>query len=436
VRAKLASRLLGGSVSSKTFGNLLKSKYDFTWEVLDVIISGRSSIDSPNGFQTSGRDEATRFLESYGYNPQDPIEASEILGNFQEALNFIRKQFLQPDNAQGLPIEVPRKILEVSDVRDLLLMASHQLPGQSNDTGGVNLRNWACSLLKVMHTIAHIDKDLRSPHFADIQKQIFDRFYKVVFRDDEGHLFLGEGTADIMKIELVAFETKPKKARDSIILKLLHKPENVAEDIFDRVGIRFITKSRLDAIRVIKYLKDKMIIMPPNIKPSRSRNTLVDLDFFRNGMQDVLLKASKTDDGFSSEAELVSALEEAAQPPRVNPDNPHSSEFYRSIQFTGRQLIKLTNPLYNELKELKSLMKKATKEESDLVQKTEKIVEKIDLRNIQREVRFFYPFEVQVVDEKSNDENEKGRSAHSEYKRAQGQTALKRVMGSLADATR
>jgi uncharacterized protein (TIGR04562 family) len=423
-------------VSSKTFGNLLKSKYDFTWEVLDVIISGRSSIDSPNGFQTSGRDEATRFLESYGYNPQDPIEAAEILGNFQEALNFIRKQFLQPDNPQGLPIEVPRKILEVSDVRDLLLMASHQFPGQSNDTSGNNLRNWACSLLKVMHTIAHIDKDLRSPHFADIQKQIFDRFYKVVFRDDEGHLFLGEGISDLMKIELVAFETKPKKARDSIILKLLHKPENVAEDIFDRVGIRFITRTRLDAIRVVKYLKDKMIIMPPNIKPSRSRNTLVDLDFFRAGMQDVVLKASKGD-GFATELDMVRALEEAAQPPRVNPDNPHSSEFYRSIQFTGRQLIKLTNPLYDELKELKSLMKKASKEGGgDFLQKTEKIVERIDLRNLQREVRFFYPFEVQVVDEKSNDENEKGRSAHSEYKRAQGQTALKRVMGSLVDATR
>ena len=137
-----------------------------------------------------------------------------------------------------------------------------------------------------------------------------------------------------------------------------------------------------------------------------------------------------------SEAELLGALEEAAQPPRVNPDNPHSSEFYRSIQFTGRQLIKLTNPLYDELKELKHLMKKPPAEGGDFVQKTEKIVERIDLRNLQREVRFFYPFEVQVVDEKSNDENEKGRSAHSEYKRAQGQTALRRVMGSLADAAR
>jgi uncharacterized protein (TIGR04562 family) len=419
---------------SKPFGSLLKAKYDFTWEVLDVIISGRSSIDSPNGFQIQNRDEATRFIESYGYDPEDPIQGAEILGNYHESLNFVRKHFLQPDNPNGLKLEIPRKILELTDARDLLLMASYQYPGQGTDTTGTILRSWACSLLKVIHTIAHIDKDLRTQHFADIQKQIFDRFYKFVFRDEEGRLYLGEGMADPLRVELVAFETKPKKARESIILKLLHKPENVAEDIFDRVGIRFITKSRLGAIQVVKYLKDKMIVMPPNIKPSRSRNTLVDLDFFRSELQECLMKASK---GEMDEAELIDALEQAAQPPRVSPDNPHSSEFYRSIQFTGRQLIKLTNPLYEELKELKQLVKKSAEpKDSRRIERIDELVEHIDLGNIQREVRFFYPFEIQVVDEKSNEENEKGRSAHSEYKRAQVQTALRRVMGNLVDVAR
>src|SRR6185503_311488 len=106
----------------------------------------------------------------------------------------------------------------------------------------------------IMHTIAHIDKDLRTQHFADIQKQIFDRFYKFIFRDEHGQLFLGENSSDPLRVPLVAFETKPKKARDSIILKLLHKPENVAEDIFDRVGMRYVTKTRLGSLQVIKFL--------------------------------------------------------------------------------------------------------------------------------------------------------------------------------------
>ena len=212
-----------------------------------------------------------------------------------------------------------------------------------------------------MHTIAHIDKDLRTSYFTDIQKQIFDRFYKMIHRDSEGVLFLGEDVDDPLRVNLVAFETKPKKSRDSIILKLLHKPENVAEDIFDRVGIRFVTPTPLGALRVIKYLKDKMMVMPPNIKPSRSRNTLIQIENFRAQLGDLLAKADRKE---LTEEQLVAKLDQAARYPTVNPDNPHSSEFYRSIQFTCRQLIKLRNPLYDDLKELKNLGREIPKQEN------------------------------------------------------------------------
>ena len=62
---------------------------------------------------------------------------------------------------------------------------------------------------------------LRSSYFAEIQKQIFDRFYKVIHRDTEGRLYLGEVEGDPLRVDLVAFETKPKKSRDSTLLKLL-----------------------------------------------------------------------------------------------------------------------------------------------------------------------------------------------------------------------
>lgn len=423
---------------------ILRAKYDFNWDVLDVIISGKSSIDSPAGFQIKTPEEAQRFIDSYGYDLENPIERAEVLGNFHEALNFVRKQFLQPDNPDGLKLEVPRRILELTDPRDLFLMASLHFTGQTADTQGVALRNWACSLLKVMHTIAHIDKDLRGPYFSDIQQQIFDRFYKVIHRDDEGRLYLGEKADDPLRVELVAFETKPKKSRDSTILKLLHKPENVAEDIFDRVGIRFVTPTILGAVRVVKYLKDNMIVMPPNIKPSRSRNTLVELDYFREHAGALAARAER---GELTEEGLLSELEAVARPPAVSPDNPHSSEFYRAMQFTCRQLIKLRNPLYEDLKTLKALARgkpggsasapalvPATVPASLPDDALLKHIERIDLKHIQREIRFFYPFEVQVVDKKSAEENEKGRSAHHEYKRAQVQTAMRRVMGTFVSA--
>lgn len=408
----------------------IREKYDFRPDVLDVVVGGRSTIDMPDGIQLKSFDEATRFMASYGYDFDNPIERAEILGCFHEALNFVRRHFLQPENAAGLKLEIPRRILELTDIRELLMMASvHAGDGEGRDAQAAVLRGWACSLLKVMHTIAHIDKDLRASYFSDIQQQIFDRFYKVIQRDEEGRLFLGESPDDPFRVGLVAFETKPKKSRDSIIIKLLHKPENVAEDIFDRVGIRFVTHTRIGALLVVKYLKDKMIVIPSNIKPSRSRNTLVDISHFRARIADV---TSSPELEHLTDGQVEEAMERmAALAPSVNPENPHTSEFYRAIQFTCRQLIKLRNPLYEELREIKS-MGKARPPGDEMV----RAIEKLDLRYVQREIRFFYPYEVQVVDARSAEENERGRSAHSEYKKAQVQTALKRVMGTLADDVR
>ncbi|MBI2711547.1 MAG: TIGR04552 family protein [Bdellovibrio sp.] len=413
---------------NKILVSVLKAKYDFRPDVLDIIIGGRSSIDSAEAFRVQNLEETHRFIASYGYDLDDPIEKAEVLGNYHEALNFIRKTFLQPDNPDGLKLEIPRKLLELADVRELFLLVSMNYPGQSSDSAGKLLKNWACSVLKVMHTIAHIDKDMRTSYFPDIQKQILDRYYKFIHRDDEGRLFMGESPDDPLRVELAAFETKPKKSRNSTLLKLLHKPENVAEELFDRVGIRFTTQTPLGTLRVLKFLKDKMILMPPNIKPSRSRNTLIQVEKFKATLKDVFERAEREE---LTETQVLAELEAAAHPPDANPENPHSSEFYRSIQFTSRQLIKLRNPVFDELKELKTIAR--TKPPGEEITK---ILERIDLKNIQREIRFFYPFEVQLMDLKSAEENEKGRSAHSEYKKAQISTAMKRVMGSLFDGAR
>ena len=406
----------------------MKRPIEFKWEALDVIIRGKSSIDASHGFSIHTQQDADAFLKSYGFDFANPIEQAECFGHFHEALNFIRKCFLFPDNSAGLKIEIPRKILELTDVKDLFLMSSFAYPTQNKDGQGTYLRNWACSLLKVMHTIAHIDQDLRSNYFAEIQKQILDRFYRQIQRDENGVMYLGSGADDGDKVNLIAFETKPKKSRDSILLKLLHKPENVAEDIFDRVGIRFVTPKPLDSLLVIQYLTQKMIVMPPNNKPSRSRNTLIDLDYFRNEAE--ILSQSLEEKRINYDEYLL-MLNQVASPPSVDPNNPHSSEFYRSIQFTCRQLIKLKNPLFDDIKELKQQFKS-----KNLTEDTAKIVERIDMKFVQKELKFFYPYEVQVVDIKNHEENEKGRSAHSEYKKLQIQTAMKRVMGSLADAQR
>ena len=407
--------------------DVFKKKFEFGWDVLDGIISGGSSIDAKQGLGITSRPVAEDFTRAYGYEPSNPIEQAELLGNFHEAIHFIRRSFLKPDNPDGIASAVPRKILEITDVTDLFLLASDSLPNQDKDPNGALYRDWACCILKVMHTIAHIDKDMRNPYFSEIQKQILDRFYKYVHRGADGVLSLGVREDDSLRVQLVSFESKPKKTRDSNLIKLLHKSENVAEDIYDQVGVRFVTRTRLDAVRVVKFLRDQNILIAPNIKPSRSRNTLVDTQALKEEVQRLISSGAWTS---MNDIDFDQTLDDVAHLQRVNRDgNPHTSLHYRAIQFTARQLIKVVNPIYEDVRELKAVAR-----QKPLPEEAAKILERMNLRYSQRDIRFFYPFEVQITDQKSAQENEAGLSSHVEYKRSQVATAMKRVMGSLTDA--
>lgn len=394
-------------------------KYEFDWQILDVIIGGKSAIDSATSLQLKSADEAAKFLECYGYDLENPIEKAELFGNFQEAISFIRRYFLKPENPEGFDFEIPRRIIEITDITQLILLASAPASGI--------LSHWACAVIKIMHTIAHLDRDLfGSYYFSDIQKQILDKFYKFIHSDEEGKKYLGKDLKDSEKIEIMLFESKPKKSRDSVILKLLHKPENVAEDIFDRVGIRFVTFNKFDALRVIKFLKDRYVIMPANIKPSRSRNSLIDTEVLVESLNKYLKMADENKfDAVNLDLKLNEIIEKKL-PKIKSKDNPHTSQEYRSIQFTGRQLIKLKNHYFDDLKNLKQVSKGKS-----LPEEIMQAIEKIDLKGIQKETRFFYPFEIQVYDEISHEENLAGLSSHANYKKNQVKAAMKRVMGHM-----
>ena len=224
------------------------SKYMFDWELLDVIIGGRSALDTKYFIASlKSAEEVDNFLFNYGVDPKNPISQAELFGNYQEALQFVRRYFLKEGNPDGLDLEIPHAFLMITDVRDLFLMSTGNLKHTSHEE-----RLWAEIILKVMHTILHVDKDLRSNYFSIIQTQIFDRFYKYLSRDDNDCLqFEDRETGE--KIPIKEFETKSKKTRDSVVLKLLHKAENVAEELFDRIGVRIVTQNKFDILKVIRF---------------------------------------------------------------------------------------------------------------------------------------------------------------------------------------
>ena len=398
-------------------------KYSFNWETLDVMASGTSAIDAKNYLANFESDtEVQAFLRGYGYDLTDPIESAEMFGNFQEALQFIKKYFLKEGNIEdGLELSIPPVFYTITDISELLLIAT----GNSKVTDKEEDMLWASLVMKVMHTILHLDKDLRSRYFSTIQTQIFDRFYKYLHREEEELFITDDDKTET--IPLVDFETKSTKTRDSIIIKLLHKKENVAEELFDRIGIRFVTHTKLDAIRLLKLLYQNHIVVVNNIKPSRSQNSLLDLEKFREQHKQLIDQTIQND--FSEEeflAGLNNIAEECGLMNANHKNNEHSSTNYRAIHFTCRQLIKYKNPFYVEFNRLKRSAKKEFPD-NPLV----KSLIDLDTSAIAKDIRFFYPFEVQITDKESHKMNTDGEASHAEYKRSQLKSAQIRLFKDL-----
>lgn len=394
----------------------------FNWETLHLVCSGQSSLDAKNYLtEMYDRDQVYDFLGGYGFDLKNPVESAELFGNYQEAIQFIKRYFLKEGNSEGLPLSVPSFLYTLTDISELFLLAT----GKSGAKPNLEEELWAGVVLKVMHTILHADKDLRYRYFSVIQQQIFDRFYKYVVRDEENNLWIKNDHG--FTIPLVDFQTKAKKTRESIIIKLLHKQENVAEELFDRIGVRIVTKTKVDSLRVLKFLVTNYVVMINNIKPSRSQNTLVELDALKRRNNTLLRNCYRqgwTEVRYLKELEL---LVEQCVPQRMSEHNQHSSQEYRAIHFTGRQLIKYRNPFMAQFNDVR---KAALQDREHPLAKQ---LLALDTTPISRDVRFFYPFEVQITDEASHLQNTQGEASHQEYKKSQVKSAMRRIFKPLIE---
>jgi uncharacterized protein (TIGR04562 family) len=392
------------------------SDYIFNWETFDVVCGGKSSLDATNYLtELYDKDQVANFLFGYGFDISDPVESAELFGIFQEALQFIKRYFLKEGNPDGLDLAVPNYLFTITNISDLFLAAT----GHSRYELKTEESLWAGVILKVMHTFLHTDKDLRYRYFSTIQQQIFDRFYKFIHRDEQNRLFLKNDSGT--NIALFDFQTKAKKTRDSIVIKLLHKQENVAEELFDRIGVRIITFNKLDALRVIKFLHRNHVLIINNIKPSRSQNSLVDLKLLRKNIYNLYKDALRNNLSEDIFYHKLNALMDLTNSKNSEHQNRHTLDEYRAIHFTGRQLIKYRNPFMTSFNEVRKL---ALKDKENPLSQS---LLSLDSSPISRDVRFFYPFEVQITDYDSHLKNTQGEASHAEYKKSQLKSSMKRI---------
>lgn len=394
------------------------AKWTFPWPVMDVLIGGKSSIDLPN-LNITGWSDASAFVRSYGFDLSNPKDLRYVGAMFCEAIGFIENHLL-PKSWRSRR-QVPTEIVECLDVRHLLIWAS------SLSKENEQKRVWSCAILRIMHTICHIEAVYASVDLEVGRQQIMEHFANHISRDEEGTLWLGRGD---QRVELASVEWKKRKSRESIILKLLHKPGNVAETIYDLIGIRIVTKRLSDVIMAVKYLGQCYLITFPNCHPMRARNNLIDVELFRghvDSLIQLLQSGAITASDFSSMIEKLTA-------PLVGSEksNPHSSDSYKSIQLTCRQMIRGTTTALSWLNKLEKFASALGKEQTpawlaqllDLAQSWNGVSQMADKA-------VFFPFEVQIMDEKAFESVSSGPASHRKYKESQVRTARRRVLAEV-----
>lgn len=380
----------------------------FSWDTLGAMVGGQSAIDVP-ALRVRTYDQAKDYLRAYGYDPDDAVEQATLERHRVEAMDYIESELIADEG-----LTVPADLRHETDVCVLLLAASSELRDER--------QRWACAILRVMHTVSHAHSSFEERYGAQIREQILARFRPHVVEGPDG-LALGTGPD---AIPLSRFDVKSHKPLRSIITKLLHKVENVAADIFDQVGLRFVTRERFDALLVVRYLRTQNVVVFGNVKPSRSRNTLIDMEWLRREMEDL---DDRVDHGGASDEDRLAALRAAVRslpfpPPDLSNPNPHSSTFYRSIQFTARQQIHIPNPLAAQLR-LAIAELPPSEEARELATELRAHLEQDGDQNI------FFPFEVQVLDEEAWQLTRSGLAAHTVYKARQRETVKRRVLGGL-----
>ena len=378
-----------------------KPLFPLSSDVANVVLGGGSFVDQL-GLQLPTHDLARDFALNYGYDLDIPHQRKHVVAVFEDALAFLQEVILE-----GTGLELPSSFCEIQDPLQLLVWASANPRDER--------ARWSCAVLRVMHTLFHVDNNVYLRFLPEIQEQIFDRYERFLVPQTDGTWLL-KGRYEV---PLLLFKRKESKDRVSMLLKLLHKPENVAQTIYDQIGVRLVAEDLLGALAAIRFLLDHHVIMATHIKPSRTRNLMVDLAALQRW-------TAAIPPGFDLEAlspqergDLCLSITQDSARPGIN---PFSSTSYSAIQFTTNTLIRLPSPAVPALDSIRSrLHAMGTPEIGDILHIPE-LIQKQD------EFTFFFAHEVQVMERNGFENTSTGPGSHIEYKRRQREAARRRVL--------
>jgi uncharacterized protein (TIGR04552 family) len=335
----------------------LKRLEEFTLmdlEAVRLILRGSSVID---WHRLNFHDEAEidDFLGSQEFRPAQAGDRARMEAVKDEAIAYLRRHF-------DYPIPGP---VERASVQGLMLLAS----------GRGHRQTCACTILKCMHIIHHLDGRELLFVLPLSDQEVFHVVEEKVYRVIGGMLAGG-----FPIIEFVG----GRKNKDSLYTKLLSKQETTAAQIYDKLRFRIVTRSRADIFPVMQYLTKRLF--PFNyVVPGQSINSMFN---FKSYCQ--------------KSTHLSPMLPEMQGPPDDDftpSDNQFSAESYRIIHFVVDMPVRLP----------KKLLDRAP-------QASKKLGETI-----------FVICEFQLVDRDTEAQNELGDASHAKYKERQKKAVMRRL---------
>lgn len=371
--------------------------FHFQKPTLDCVVGGVSALDVAR-LNVSNAEQARSFIEAYGYDLSSDADREEIWATHRRAVALIKDQLLEEGESIPDSLYDPAKL---TDPSQLLVVASSRRPEDRES------QRWACAILRVMHVFVHLRNDLFSAFSDEIQNQILKPLQDAIVSDPvAGSISLGSPSARHVSAAIAAsegvddgirlhkFDIKPFKTTASSVIKLLARPERVALTLLDKLGVRFVTRSVFDSFRVIRFLVERNIVSYPHIIPDQSNNTLYPLNIFLEAMEE--LKTNPSPASLEEvEALLASKMKDAAgRAEFLQKENQFSATDYKFIKFINRKLISVP----------------------------------VGQGERARQFRFFYPYEIQVMDYETHVRNLSGPMAHDAYKDRQRRRARDRVL--------
>lgn len=365
----------------------MPQRFIFDSDILNSVVGGGSAIDMPR-LNIHDLESAEAFIQSYGFNIREEKDLERLWYYHRRALVLMLEKLGFNEN------DLPEQICEcktLGDIRKLLVYASSRNPDEQA------LQRYSCAVLRCMHVFVHAENDLFSSFTEEIQSQILAPFQSAITHDGvvSHNAVLKSKGAELAPIELLGFEVKPFKTSSSTVIKLLAKPDALAMKIFDKVGVRFVTHNLFDTFQTVRFLVKENIISFAHIMPDQSSNNLFPVELFVEVAQDLSRRLDNLTDE-TIQAAFDQKLKEAGTNAKLfRKENFFSGEDYRFIKFIARKLIH------------------------------------IKPQGSKEAFSFFYPYEVQIMDQSAHAKILSGPSEHQAYKERQRLAARERLFPGL-----